>query len=154
SECRNLLAACSSCFPILVPIKNGIEIFQDTGFHVPTTGQAASVPVDTVFAGQPLEFLQSFSELNNNQSGFSGLPSGGPTLKATAGARSVHLTMPLGDQELGLRLLGLPRIIHSNACLDQSFHDDAWPFVRTLAYAADAANEFHDQWRVQVLVIP
>jgi hypothetical protein len=63
--------------------------------------------------------------------------------------------VPLGDQDLALRLLslsGLPDCLHDPSELE--FETDPWLFVRLLNRVLGAREDVLNQWRVEVLVIP
>jgi len=78
-------------------------------------------------------------------------------LTATAGARSVHFTIPLSNQEFALRLMTLPGVMdaYENMGLSSlNFDHDHWLLLRLLSISMNRAHSPADQWSVKVLVIP
>lgn len=155
AECREMLTVCADGYPLIIALRNNIEIYLDTSAYATTSGQASSVPIQICSPGQALGFLESLTDTFSLRSNArDSLSLATQPLHARAGARSIFVGAPLADEDLVLKLLSLPSASSWHDTLNLDFDSDPWSFIRLLAHVTDASTEFQHQWRVEVLVVP
>lgn len=154
NDCREVRSACSGTMPLVMLLKNRAELFQDTTTFAGVTGQASSVPMEILSPGRILGLADLFCKnvLDATETGMLAQKS---TLRVVAGARSIAFGMPLGDQELGLRLLGFLKGEYIDSLPEQfDFEQDHWMFAKNVIKANYSTDYSETPWQVEALIIP
>jgi hypothetical protein len=154
-ECQHLLDACDDGNPLVIVVKNSVEIYQNTSKLAQASGQSPTVPLEICGPGKSLGLSSALADILPQSSASLLRPI--QEVAATAGARSIFVGTPLADQELALKLLSSPRVLalddqeHENI---GAFNYDPWSFIRLLASAAESSVRFQGRWNVEALVVP
>lgn len=152
--CAEMDRACAAGMPLVVVLRNGIEVYADTAFFAKLTGQASSLPIGICNPGDLLGPVRSFLSANDRKDCNSAQNEAG-LVQANAGARSIHCGVPLGERDLALRLLSLPGFSDCHHYSQElEFEVDSWLFARLLSQPLNNCENIADPWRVEVLVVP
>ena len=154
-QCGELLTACAAARPLYILISGAVEEFleyPDSVFDPGTERRAA--PIRILGVGDVLGGIEFLNDLiAYARRGYRA-----PVRCATAGARSVFVTMPLRDHELMRRLCGLlPAEVRlalkqpTPSQLADNCHRDNWLFLKLL-YQSMVQADFVKPWTTKVIV--